>query len=162
MSDLDDILRRLRRLEDERAVLALSEAYSQAIDTEAIEDWLALFTADGRFAWRPGPSDKRWKGESGEYQFDVRGQDELRRWAEGDGGFLPLGRENHVSRPPLITRLDGDEAEATTWYVIFRWQNQQITTISTGRYVDRIVRGEDGKWRFKERLAEGIFPSGLE
>jgi 3-phenylpropionate/cinnamic acid dioxygenase small subunit len=161
MSDLDDILRRLQRLEDERAVLALSEAYSHAIDTEALEEWLALFTPDGRFAWRPGASDPRWKGDASDWKLDLRGQEQLRRWAQ-DGGLLPMGRENHVSRPPLITRLEGDEADATTWYVIFRWQNQRIDTISTGRYVDRLVRGDDGRWRIQERLAEGVFPSGLD
>jgi 3-phenylpropionate/cinnamic acid dioxygenase small subunit len=161
MAALDDVLERLRRLEDERAILHLSEAYSNAIDTEAVEDWLALFTDDGRFAWRPGSGDPRGPAAEGGWKLDLRGQDELRRWAE-DGGMQPLGRENHVSRPPLIGSIDGDVAESVTWYVILRWQQQRIDVISTGRYVDRIVRGADGAWRFQERLAEGVFPSGLE
>jgi 3-phenylpropionate/cinnamic acid dioxygenase small subunit len=161
MPDMDELLGRLRRLEDERAILALSEAYSTAIDTEAIEDWLALFTEDGRFAWRPGAGDRRGQAGDGGWLLDLRGQDALRRWAE-DGGVQPMGRENHVSRPPLIGSIDGDAAESVTWYVILRWQRQRIDVISTGRYVDRLVRGTDGAWRFKERLAEGVFPSGLD
>jgi 3-phenylpropionate/cinnamic acid dioxygenase small subunit len=155
------IERRLRRLEDEREILRLSEAYSDAIDTESLEDWLALFTEDGRFAWLPGAGDKRGQAEEGGWLLDLRGQDALRAWAVG-GGLQPLGRENHVSRPPLVRSIDGDVAESVTWYLILRWQQQKVDVISTGRYFDRIVRGADGAWRFQERLAEGVFPSGLD
>ena len=162
MTELEAALARLRRLEDERAVAAASEAYGIALDTEALDDWLDLFTEDGRFAWRPSGGDARGRTSDDGWLFDVRGRDALRRWAVDEGWMLPMGRENHVSRPPLITRIEGDEAEAVTWYVILRWRSERIDVISTGRYLDRLVRGADGRWRFRERLAEGVLPSGLD
>lgn len=156
---LDEVLARLRRLEDERAIEQTIYAYGDAIDTESHERWLALFTDDGRFAWRPAPGDTRASAPEDGWVFDLQGKTALRRWAVDEGGIQDFGHENHVSRPVMFVSLEPDRAETLTWYLILRCQAGVTTVISTGRFRDRLVR-QDGTWLIRERLAEGSFPSG--
>jgi 3-phenylpropionate/cinnamic acid dioxygenase small subunit len=157
---LDDALARIRRLEDERAIEQTIYAYGDAIDTEGHERWLALFTEDGRFAWRPASGDTRASAPEDGWVFDLRGKAELRRWAVDEGGIQGFGHENHVSRPVMFVSLEPERAETLTWYLILRCQAGVTTVISTGRFRDRLVRLGDGTWLIQERLAEGAFPSG--
>ena len=45
-----------------------------------------------------------------------------------------------------------------TWYLIIRDFGGRPGVRSTGRYYDTLVRGEDGRWRIRERLALGDMP----
>jgi hypothetical protein len=173
---LAQVLNRVRRLEDERAIEQTVYAFGDAIDTESHERWLSLFTPDGRFAWRPARGDQRANAPDGTFAWitspsdsgpdrpwvlDLRGSAQLRNWAIDQGGLLEHGRENHVSRPVIFVSLRAEQAETLTWYLILRHELGTTTLVSTGRYRDRLVRRDDGTWLIQERLAEGVFPSGL-
>ena len=68
---------------------------------------------------------------------------------------------HHYRHILSTTQIDGPEAgdkagviRARTNYVVFQTRNNGETSIyNAGRYLDEIVRGEDGALRFKSKLA---------
>jgi 3-phenylpropionate/cinnamic acid dioxygenase small subunit len=147
---LTDALGRLARLEDERLILDCLYAYSQGLDGKLREEFLDCFTADGRFAWKPKPD--------AEFALEVSGRDELERWYHDHERNIPAGREHHVLTNPRVVEYDGSEARAISWYLIIRDYGGRPGVRSTGRYLDDLVRGADGRWRIRERLALGDMP----
>ena len=89
MSEVDparseQILARLQRLEDERAINDLIYAYAQGLDGKRPEDFQACFTDNSRFAWRPTPDAER--------ALDVNGRDALETWyVEHVAASRPVG-----------------------------------------------------------------------
>ena len=149
-SETDQLLARVRKLEDEREILDLIYAYSHGLDGKEHEDFLACFSEDGRFAWRPVPD--------GDWVLDVRGQEQLDRWYRDHERSIPAGTEHHVVTNPRIVANDGTTARTVSWYLIIRNYGGRPGVRSTGRYLDELVRGEDGRWRIRERLALGDMP----
>lgn len=130
--DLED---RVRRLEDLHAIGQLRAHYCQALDDGRWDDLVDLFTSDGAFV-----------GLS-----TARGRDELRAFFSGlQQG--PLSAWWHFSSNETID-LDGTPARSATGHT---WLDQPCVVdgrahIAAGRYADRMVRGDDGRWRFSER-----------
>jgi ketosteroid isomerase-like protein len=149
---LDHLRARVERLEDERAILDAIAAYGQTIDAKDAADpgFVDCFAADGRFAWRPTP-DSGWT-------FDVRGRAALRQWFETLCERIPPGVELHATTNARILSLDGDRAQAESWYLIARDYGGRPGLRSTGRYRDTLVRCDDGRWRIAEREATGDMP----
>ncbi len=147
---LEEALARLARLEDEQQIRDCLYGYSQFLDGKLREDFLDCFTDDGRFAWKPKPD--------GDFALDVNGQADLERWYLEHEQNIPAGREHHVLTNPRITFNDGTRAQAISWYLIIRDFGGRPGVRSTGRYLDDLVRGSDGRWRIHERLALGDMP----
>src|SRR5258705_9029044 len=95
---------RLRRLEDERAILDVMTHFCHAIDAADEEGWLDLFADDAVFGYRRRPTDA-------EPESVARGREELRAWFRSRAGASPAGTVNHLFVNPRI-RIDGDTAEA--------------------------------------------------
>jgi 3-phenylpropionate/cinnamic acid dioxygenase small subunit len=149
-TQVSQLLERLRRLEDDREILDVIHAYSHGLDGKEHDEFLALFTDDGRFAWQPKPG--------ADWTLDVRGQDQLDAWYHDHEQHIPAGAEHHVLTNPRIIDNDGTTAHALSWYLIIRDYGGRPGVRSTGRYADELVRGEDGRWRIRERLALGDMP----
>jgi hypothetical protein len=64
---------------------------------------------------------------------------------------------NHVTVHPHV-EVDGDEANATSWFVSIRTNDSGPYITSTGAYEDRLVRGAEGAWRFAERVCIADLP----
>ena len=131
-----DLAARVRRLEDLHAIGQLRAHYCQALDDGRWDDLVDLFTPDGAFV-----------GLS-----TARGHDELRTFfADLQDG--PLSAWWHFSSNEtidLVARRTRPRGDRTTWL------DQPCVVdgrahVAAGRYRDRMVRGDDGRWRFAER-----------
>jgi salicylate 5-hydroxylase small subunit len=67
--------------------------------------------------------------------------------------------QRHIVSAPLITSADGDVIEAETAYLVIRTHRDQLPEIlSTGRYIDRMVRLDDAL-KFASRVC--VFDNDL-
>jgi alpha-D-ribose 1-methylphosphonate 5-triphosphate diphosphatase PhnM len=124
--------------------------YGHAIDYGLEAVWLDCFTDDGAFDVR------------------ARNSAEMTRRFEGRSqlaGFVaqhtraPDAYHKHLMVEPRVT-VDGDEATAESYFV--RVDADMAASgapgatriVAIGRYRDRLTRGPDGRWRFRERIAE--------
>jgi len=143
---------RLALLEDEREVLRTLHRYAHAVDYGDEDGWVDLFTDDGLFVSRtaldPAPVTR------------FAGHAELRGFIENHTR-VPERLHKHMIVEPLID-VDGDTASATSYlFVLMEHEDQPVIRV-LGRYVDRLRRCADGRWRFTERVAElDAFTKGL-
>jgi ketosteroid isomerase-like protein len=139
---------RLRRLEDERAILRTLYLYSHGIDYDLEAEWLDCFTDDARLYW---PGQEPYEGH--------RAIAEVFRAHP----HAPASWMKHFVALPLI-EVEGDSARVNSYYqrlVGEPWTAEGGPKVASfGRYEDVLVRGDDGKWRFKERRAHN--EAGLE
>ena len=142
---------RLRRVEDEQAIVSAVYQYGHAINAGDRELWLDVFTQDGSWAARSA-SDAPWK-------FEIDGRDALAEWFDGNARRWPVGSMVHTNSSPRVA-IDGDRAEARTFYLTMLRGNGRPALRSTGIYVDQLVRCEDGRWRICERRATGSLSDG--
>ena len=145
--DTDALLARLQVLEDERAILQTLYQYGHAMDYGPDADFVDCFTDDG--VW------------------------EIRMRRIPDGAFTCTGRaeitaslemQTSVRAPALYAKhllieprivLDGDAASVDSYFLRIEPRDDGPTQIvASGRYLDRLVRGDDGRWRFTHRIAE--------
>ena len=128
--------RRLRRVEDELAILRVLSTYGPAVDSGASDAAAALWTEDGVYdvggVARP------------------RGRDELSALWEGDQhqGFVARGSA-HLTAAPVVT-LDGDLATAVGYSVVCLRDGDgyEVWRIAANRW--RLTRTPEG-WRIVER-----------
>jgi ketosteroid isomerase-like protein len=130
--------RRLARLEDERAILRTLHAYGHAIDAGDEAAWVACFAEDGVFAARD------W--------FHVEGRAQLEAFIAAHTR-PPDPAHKHLVIEPLIA-LDGDAATCVSYFAVLMEHGGEPVLRVFGRYHDALVRGPDGAWRFRERVAE--------
>jgi len=149
-----ELERQVARLEAERAILRTLYAYGQAIDYGDEATWVDLFTADGVFDAR------------GRVPSDVTrvtsGRAALAAFAAGFSR-PPAGWHKHLVVEPLI-EVEGDSASALSYLAVVREAEDGPVLWVFGRYHDTLVRCRDGRWRFRERVAEvesvdGRYPS---
>jgi hypothetical protein len=147
---LDALTARVNRLEDERAILDTLHRYGQAADRGDDAIWADLFTEDGVFvAFDRG----------GQQLFRLAGRDELAPWLRKfRAGETRLSK--HVVLAPVI-EIDGANALVKS-YLTRLIENadpyQSPMVLLMGRYDDEMVRGADGKWRFRTRTAHTEAP----
>ena len=134
---VNELARRVRRLEDEAAVLRLVCSWGPAVDTGSSSEAGALWAADGVLE-----SDmSRLEGPS-EVTAMVR--------SDGQQSLIRQGCA-HVQSAPIVT-IDGDEGVATTYSQVFLHSEtggHQVWRVSANRWVCR--RTEDG-WRLVRRV----------
>lgn len=140
----DSLEERTALLEAERAVLRTLHAYGHAIDYGDEEGWVDCFTEDGVF-------DVRSRHEH-QLKRLVRGRDELRAFISRHTRAPELWHK-HLLIEPVIT-VTGSSATSVAYFVVVM-EHEDIPVLRVfGRYRDRLVRGDDGRWRFAERIAE--------
>jgi len=131
--------RRLRAVEDERAIVRLLHRYCHTADDG--DDFGAIFAADAVFDVRM--SDGRLI-----HAYDGRAAIQ----AYMDGRDIPPDRfDKHLVSAPVVD-LDGDAAAAESYFVILQ-SNAEHVAVSYGRYHDRLVKTDRG-WRLAERTIE--------
>jgi 3-phenylpropionate/cinnamic acid dioxygenase small subunit len=139
---------RLRRVEDELALLRLLTDYAAFLDGRDWDRYVALFTADGE-----------WTNPGGSY----KSQAAIRAMLERDVG--PAGAPNrtayHIISNPQVD-LDGDRATATSRFLfMMRGPDNRPVPALAGMYRDSFVR-EDSKWKIRHRVAQDIMPTPEE
>jgi ketosteroid isomerase-like protein len=132
---------RLSLLEDRRAILRTLHDYGHCLDYGDEAGFLDCWTPDAVLGWSILPQ-------------PLRGHAQIR------AGFhqhthAPQAWHKHLLAEPQI-QLDGDVAQVRSMF--FRLDPYPEAggpeIYAFGRYVDRLVRCADGRWRFTERRVE--------
>jgi ketosteroid isomerase-like protein len=136
--------RRLTALEAERSILRTLHAYGHAIDAGEEARWVDCFTGDGVFAaWVSSPDDP-W--------FRVAGRAELSAFI-AEHTRPPDPAHKHLVIEPLIS-VEGAGARCVSYFAVLMHHDGAPVLRVFGRYHDVLERGDDGRWRFAERVAE--------
>jgi ketosteroid isomerase-like protein len=145
--DADALLARLQVLEDERAILQTLYQYGHSMDYGPDADFVDCFTDDGVWEVR-----MRRIPDGG---FTCRGRDQITASLEAQTSVrAPALYAKHLLIEPRIV-LDGDTASVESYFARIEPRDDGPTQIvASGRYLDRLVRGDDGRWRFTHRIAE--------
>ena len=118
---------------DRLAVHELTATYNRCFDEADADGWAATFVEDGVL-------------EVVDQGVAYRGRDEIRAFCEARGwGYL------HLTTDAVVT-VNGDRAvQRCNLLMLRRWEDKRPPALlSTGRYVDDVVRTADG-WRFRHR-----------
>ena len=129
----------LQVVQDELAIRKLLNAYATHLDGRQFRDWVALFTAEGR-----------WAGGMGEFE----GHEELLDMLHSNLGTAPLVGERyrslHLFSNPVI-EIDGNSATASSRYAFYAaGEDGAPRPLLVGHYEDRLLKTTHG-WRFVER-----------
>jgi ketosteroid isomerase-like protein len=139
---VDPLEARVARLEAERGVIRTLHSYGHAIDYGDEEGWVDCFTEDGVFDVR---------GRLGEKQlYRVAGRDALRAFV-AEHTRAPELWHKHVVVNEVID-VEGDTATCASYFAVPVAQDGAPPLNYVGRYLDRLVREPDGRWRFAERV----------
>jgi hypothetical protein len=133
----NDVESRLRALEDERAILDTLSAYAHSLDYGLRDEWGDCWSEDAVLNW-PHESYVGREAILGAY----------------DGhSHAPEAFHKHFLVEPRIV-LDGDAATAESYFTRLNDSAQGPVLRSFGRYIDELVRCDDGRWRFRQRTLE--------
>jgi hypothetical protein len=143
----DALSERLRLLEDERAILQTLHQYGHSMDYGPDAEFVDCFTPEGVWDVRM----RKWPDGS----FQCRGRAEIE---------ASLAQQTEVRAPALFAKhfvmdprivVTGDEAAVQSYFLRVEPRDDGPSQIvASGRYLDRLVRCDDGRWRFVERVAE--------
>jgi uncharacterized protein (TIGR02246 family) len=135
---------RLQRLEDMEEIRTLLLDYGRFLDSRDLAAYSRLFAKDGE-----------WVGGFG----SARGPDEILTFMQKNLGTGPnRGNTYHIlSNFEIVT--DRDTATAwSRWTYITPGADGKPVISQAGRYDDVLVR-ENGRWKFKRRVASNDIPA---
>jgi ketosteroid isomerase-like protein len=141
-----ELEQRLAVLEAERAILRTLHAYGSAIDYGREDEYRDCWLEDAVLHW------PRWPPMEGQEAII----DAFRRHTHA-----PAVYHKHVVVDPQI-EVSGDTATVESYFAFLGTGPEGPYLGSFGRYLDVLVRCQDGRWRFKERRAqvEALRPAG--
>jgi SnoaL-like domain len=142
--DVQELVRRLAVLEAERAILRTLYRYGHSIDYGLEQEWVDCFAEDGVFdvRRRVGGASARHEGRAALAAF-------IAQHTRAPGRY-----HKHMLVEPAIT-VNGDQATVQSYFTRLDATRAGRPFIRAfGRYLDRMVKSDDGVWRFKERVAE--------
>ena len=129
--------RRLQRLEDENEIRNLLLDYGRFLDGRDFKSYASLFARDGE-----------WVGGFG----TVAGPANIQAFMEKNMGTGPNRRNDYHLLSNFVITVNGDTATAwSRWAFVVPGQSG-ASIAQAGRYDDTLVR-ENGRWRFKKRVA---------
>jgi hypothetical protein len=142
---------RIQKLEDEAALRNLLVEYGHDLDTQDLVGYSKLFAKDGT-----------WTGGIGSAQ----GPEGILAMLQKALGKAPPYDPNKVRSFHLLTNfyivVDGDRATARSKWTFFgRTDDNKLVPRLAGHYDDTFVR-EEGKWKFKSRVAPHDIPNPTE
>jgi len=143
----DGLSERLQKLEDERAILQTLHQYGHSMDYGPDADFIDCFTPDGLWnvRMRKTPAGAFQCRGHGEIEASLAGQTAVR---------APALYAKHIVTDSRIV-VTGDEAHVDSYFLRVEPRDEGPTQIvASGRYRDTLVRCDDGRWRFTERIAE--------
>jgi hypothetical protein len=142
---MDDLADRVRRLEDERAILATLYRYGTSLDHDNRQEFLDCFAADAEYlvTMRVDPSN----------EFGFHGHEELGVYFDGHT-HAPAAFHKHITTNPLVT-VDGHTAGVESYFLRVDSPGAgPAIVLAAGRYLDQFERGDDGRWRIRTRCCE--------
>ena len=134
------------------ALCAFNAAYAHAIDSDALEQWPAFFTADCHYRITHVENEREGLA-AGIVYADSRAMLEDRIAALREANIYEKQRYRHLLGIPLLEQSSADGAEARTPFLVARiMATGQTDVFATGVYQDRFVQ-EDGQLRLQSRVA---------
>jgi ketosteroid isomerase-like protein len=141
---LDQLTRRVQRLEDQDAILRLFMTYKNHLDQREFKAYAALFTDDAV-----------WMGNLGKCVGPAQIEEMLVKTLEVFASDHE--RAHHLVLNPVID-VDGDTATATSnWAFVTRSETDAPVFSMLGTYYDELRRTDDG-WKFSRRVAYSDIP----
>jgi ketosteroid isomerase-like protein len=141
--DIEDLKVRLQALEDRNAIVDTLNQYGQALDYGDFDRLVDVFTKDAiRETKRLDGSVNRWEGEAGTIDFARR------------HSHAPDLYHKHLAFNPQVV-IDGNAAKVVSYMFRFDPREGKPSFIwGMGRYLDKMRREPDGKWRISHRVSE--------
>jgi uncharacterized protein (TIGR02246 family) len=128
---------RLQRFEDKEEIQNLLLDYGRHLDSRDFAAYSRLFARDGE-----------WVGGFG----SVSGPANIQAFMEKNMGTAPNKAKNYHLLSNFVITVTGDTATAwSRWAFVVPGERGAVIS-QAGRYDDTLVR-EDGRWRFKRRVA---------
>jgi ketosteroid isomerase-like protein len=146
MSDPLDVAAQLRALTDERAIVDTLYRWSDSFYQADWEGVLDCFTENASFSMT--------RTAGAPPNLELSGRADLERWFAEHEERVPAGKASQVLAQPRVL-VDGDSAEAKSFFVVIHNIDDTPTLFSTGRFHDRLDRCTDGRWRIAERVGVG-------
>ena len=135
---------RLKRLEDVQDIQTLLLNYGRNLDARDFKAYSLLFAKDGV-----------WSGGMGTVQGPAAIQAFMEKAIPG-----PNAVHNFHILSNFVIDVTGDTATAwSRWMFMVPGPTNTAVAAQSGRYDDTLVR-EDGKWKFKRRVASNDIPAG--
>jgi uncharacterized protein (TIGR02246 family) len=134
---------RLQRIEDTQQIERLLLNYGRHLDARDFKAYSLLFAKDGV-----------WSGGMGTVQGPAAIQAFMEKAIPG-----PNAVHNYHLLSNFVIDVNGDTATAwSRWQFVVPGANNTAVVAQSGRYDDTLVR-EDGRWRFKRRVASNDIPT---
>jgi len=133
---------RLRRFEDKEEIQALLLDYGRHLDGRDFTAYSSLFARDGE-----------WVGGFG----SVTGPAAIQAFMEKNMGTAPNRAKNYHLLSNFVITVTGDTATAWSRWAFVVPGERGAAISQAGRYDDQLVR-ENGRWRFKRRVASNDTP----
>lgn len=131
-------------------VQQLQQAYIAALDNDQLERWPQFFTEDCHYSIVPKENFDAGL-PIGMIYFDNRNMLEDRVTSLRHANIFESHTYRHMTSGLMLHASNEDEVQAESSYVVVQTlQNGESQVYQTGRYIDQIVRTEQG-WRFKRR-----------
>jgi len=149
-ADLQILVGRLTRLEDERAIVDTLHRYGQAADMGECEVWADLFVEDGVFLC---------VDRAGNQILREQGRPALARWLANFRANETLITKHCVLAP--VVRIEGGRASVKSYLTRISESADRRAPpylLLMGTYQDELVRCPDGAWRFESRTARTEAP----
>ena len=160
---MEDLRRRLERLEAEGDILRTLYAYSHHLDLGQDEQWASCFTEDGSIDihYLPEKLPVARVAEGTRHPTGIRhtGRKQLLAFVAGHE-HPPAHVFKHLMIEPTIT-VDGDTGSGLAYLVRVDDVRGVPRVTSFGRYLDRYRRVGPREWKIAERVVEleGAYPN---
>jgi uncharacterized protein (TIGR02246 family) len=137
------LVARIQRIEDTQEIERLLLNYGRHLDARDFKAYSLLFAKDGV-----------WSGGMGTVQGPAAIQAFMEKAIPG-----PNAMHNYHVLSNFVIDVNGDTATAwSRWQFMVPGPNNTAVAAQSGRYDDTLVR-EDGRWKFKRRVASNDIPS---
>lgn len=135
---------RLQRLEDMEEIRTLLLDYGRHLDSRDLAAYSRLFAKDGE-----------WVGGFGSVQTPAG----IQAFMEKNLGTGPNRTNTYHLLTNFVIEVKGDTATAwSRWTFVTPGPDGRPVIAQAGRYDDNLVR-ENGRWRFKRRVASSDLPA---
>ena len=136
----DSVTARLQRFEDKEEIQALLLDYGRSLDARDFATYASLFAKDGQ-----------WIGG-----FGTVAAADIKAFMEKAMGTQNTAKNYHLLSNFVIT-VKGDTATAWSRWAFVVPGERGAAISQAGRYDDELVR-ENGRWKFKKRVASNDTP----
>lgn len=140
--DASSVAARLQKFEDKEEIQNLLLDYGRHLDNRDFAAYSRLFAKDGE-----------WVGGFG----SVSGPANIQAFMEKAMGTAPNRAKNYHLLSNFVITVTGDTATAWSRWAFVVPAERGAVISQAGRYDDTLVR-EDGRWKFKRRVASNDTP----